>query len=41
MIPWEQIRDDALESGRVVQDVLARAKVEQDAGWRSCAARQD
>ncbi len=42
MIPWEQVRDEALESGRVTQDALNRAKVEQDAyvaGYRLAELR--
>lgn len=31
MIPWEQVRAEALESGRVTPDALAEAQVAQDA----------
>ena len=31
MIPWEQVRAEALESGRLTQEAITRAKIEQDA----------
>ena len=42
MIPWEQVRAEALESGRVTQDAITRAKIEQDAhvaGYRLAELR--
>jgi DNA-binding XRE family transcriptional regulator len=42
MIPWEQVRAEALESGRVNPDALARAQIEQDAyvaGYRLAELR--
>ena len=42
MIAWEQVRAEALESGRVTQDALTRAQVEQDAhvaGYRLAELR--
>jgi DNA-binding XRE family transcriptional regulator len=42
MIPWEQVRAEALESGRVTPDALAQAQVAQDgfvAGYRLAELR--
>jgi DNA-binding transcriptional regulator YiaG len=42
MIPWEQVRAEALESGQVTQDALTRAQIEQDAhvaGYRLAELR--
>jgi len=42
MIPWEQVRTEVLESGRVTHDGLVRAQVEQDAyvaGYRLAELR--
>ncbi|MGH3550170.1 MAG: helix-turn-helix domain-containing protein [Pseudonocardiaceae bacterium] len=42
MIPWEQVRAEALESGRVTPDALTRAQIEQDthvAGYRLAELR--
>ena len=42
MIPWEQVRAEALEEGRVTHDALVRAQVEQDAyvaGYRLAELR--
>ena len=42
MIPWQQVRAEALEAGRVSQDALAQAQVEQDAyvaGYRLAELR--
>ena len=42
MIPWEEVRAEAVESGRVSADALAQAQVEQDAyvaGYRLAELR--
>ncbi len=42
MVPWEQVRAEALEAGRVTQDAITRAKIEQDAyvaGYRLAELR--
>jgi DNA-binding XRE family transcriptional regulator len=42
MIPWEQVRAEALESGRVTQDALTKAQIAQDAhvaGYRLAELR--
>ena len=42
MVPWEQVRAEALESGRVTQDAITRAEIEQDAyvaGYRLAELR--
>jgi DNA-binding XRE family transcriptional regulator len=43
MIPWEQIRTDAIEQGRVTEEAIAQAKVEMDAqvaGYHLAELRQ-
>ncbi len=42
MVPWEQVRAEALEAGRVTQDAITQAKIEQDAyvaGYRLAELR--